>query len=56
MDVILNDNNKMPSLGFGTWHLAGEKGIEVFKTAIKLGYRCFDTQKHTVMRANLVLL
>lgn len=43
MDVILNDNNKMPSLGFGTWHLAGEKGIEVFKTAIKLGYRCFDT-------------
>ena len=53
MDVILNDNNKMPSLGFGTWHLAGEKGIEVFKTAIKLG---LIQQKHTVMRANLVLL
>ena len=40
---ILNDGNKMPFPGFGTWHIVGNEGIQVFKAAIMSGFRHFDT-------------
>ena len=42
--LILRGGAQMPKIGFGTWNLdSGEKGIDVLKHAIKIGYRHFDT-------------
>ncbi|MCD6434516.1 MAG: aldo/keto reductase [Candidatus Diapherotrites archaeon] len=42
--VKLNDNNKIPRLGLGTWQLTGRKCIEAVRIAInEIGYRHIDT-------------
>ena len=41
---ILNNNVKMPGLGFGTWQsAAGDITVNAVKQAIKAGYRLIDT-------------
>ena len=40
MTLKLNSGYEMPSLGFGT---SGIKTTEPFYTALKVGYRHFDT-------------
>lgn len=41
---LLDNNKEIPSIGFGTWKLKNnDSTIEVIKTAIKIGYRHFDT-------------
>ena len=39
----LNDGNKMPLLGFGTWEIAKNAAYGAVKTAIEVGYRHIDT-------------
>jgi diketogulonate reductase-like aldo/keto reductase len=39
----LNDNQFIPSLGFGTWQLQGEECRQAVETALKTGYRLIDT-------------
>ena len=39
----LNDSNTIPALGFGTYKLWGEEGIEAVRSAIDVGYRLLDT-------------
>ncbi|WP_118133466.1 aldo/keto reductase [Oceanicella sp. SM1341] len=34
---------RMPALGFGTWELTGESGIEAVRTALDTGFRHIDT-------------
>lgn len=39
----LNDGNRIPEIGFGTWRLAEERRtVEILKTALSLGYRHID--------------
>lgn len=40
---ILNDGNKMPIVGFGTFRLSGQECIDAVYNAIKAGYRLIDT-------------
>lgn len=40
---ILNDGNKMPMIGFGTYELQGREGVFAIQEAIKNGYRAIDT-------------
>lgn len=42
---ILNDGNKIPMVGFGTYKATNESGYEVILDAIKAGYRLLDTAK-----------
>jgi diketogulonate reductase-like aldo/keto reductase len=39
----LNNGNLMPCLGLGVYLIEGKKSVEIFKKAINIGYRHFDT-------------
>ena len=39
----LNNDMKIPCVGFGTYKVAERNNVEVLKTAIEAGYRYFDT-------------
>ena len=39
----LNDGRELPALGFGTYPLTGDDGIEAVVSAIEVGYRLIDT-------------
>jgi diketogulonate reductase-like aldo/keto reductase len=41
--IVLNNGVRMPRLGLGTWRLAGERCVEVVRTALNVGYRHIDT-------------
>ena len=39
----LNNDMKIPCVGFGTYKAAEGNNVEILKTAIEAGYRYFDT-------------
>jgi 2,5-diketo-D-gluconate reductase A len=39
----LNDANTLPAVGFGTYPLKGEEGVEATLSALEVGYRLLDT-------------
>src|SRR5690554_4989727 len=39
----LNDGNQLPALGFGTYKLTGDDGIDSIVSALEAGYRLLDT-------------
>src|SRR5690606_34331006 len=39
----LNDGHQLPALGFGTYKLTGEGGIDSIVSALESGYRLLDT-------------
>jgi 2,5-diketo-D-gluconate reductase A len=39
----LNDGTILPVLGFGTYPLSGEEGVEAMVSALRVGYRLLDT-------------
>ena len=39
----LNDGHDLPAIGFGTWPLKGDAGIDAIASAIEVGYRLLDT-------------
>lgn len=41
--ITLNDNNKMPQLGFGLWQVTDEEAVTVVGEAFKVGYRSIDS-------------
>jgi len=41
--LILNDGQKLPTVGFGTYKSKGQEGIEAVSTAISSGYSLIDT-------------
>lgn len=41
--ITLNDGNKIPNVGFGTFRMKGEECINAVYNAIKEGYRLIDT-------------
>lgn len=41
--TTLRDGSTMPSIGFGTYPLQGEEGVEAIASAIDAGYRLLDT-------------
>ncbi|HNP18267.1 MAG TPA: aldo/keto reductase [Fulvivirga sp.] len=41
--LILNDGNKIPIVGFGTYKATEQEGIEAVKNALISGYRLIDT-------------
>ncbi len=41
--LTLNDNNKIPMVGFGTYQATEQEGIESIQSAIAKGYRLIDT-------------
>jgi diketogulonate reductase-like aldo/keto reductase len=46
MDIstyTLNDGATLPAVGFGTYPLSGDEGIEAIRSAIDTGYRLLDT-------------
>ncbi len=43
ISLTLNDNNKIPSVGFGTYEATEQVGIDSVKAAIDSGYRLIDT-------------
>ena len=44
--AILNNGNKMPILGLGTWTLSNDEAEESVYVAIKEGYRLIDTAEY----------
>ena len=42
-ELILNDTNKIPMVGFGTYKLLGQEGVESVNYALSNGYRLIDT-------------
>ncbi len=44
-EIVLNDGNKIPDVGFGTYKATNESGYEVVLDAIRAGYRLLDTAK-----------
>lgn len=42
-DLTLNDGHTLPAIGFGTYPLRGEDGIEAMLSAVEVGYRLLDT-------------
>ncbi|MDA3894181.1 MAG: aldo/keto reductase [Salinivirgaceae bacterium] len=42
-ELILNDGNKIPIVGFGTYKATQQEGIESVKNALAYGYRLIDT-------------
>ena len=42
-DLLLNDGNRIPQLGFGTYKAREQEGIEALSNAISKGYRLIDT-------------
>ncbi|TLP70670.1 aldo/keto reductase [Maribacter sp. ACAM166] len=43
MEKILNDGNRIPIVGFGTYKANEEEGIKSIQSALTLGYRLIDT-------------
>lgn len=43
MHYTLNDGTTLPAIGFGTYPMTGEEGIEAISCAIRTGYRLLDT-------------
>ncbi len=43
MTHTLNDGHVLPAIGFGTYPLTGDEGIEAVTSAIEVGYRLLDT-------------
>lgn len=41
--MVLNDDNKIPAIGLGTYPMCGEELVSVSRQAYKIGYRLFDT-------------
>jgi 2,5-diketo-D-gluconate reductase A len=41
--VSLNDDVRMPILGFGTWQVSPQAARKLVADALKVGYRSFDT-------------
>ena len=41
--LILNDGNRMPLLGLGTWNAQGKELADAVRVAIRAGYRHIDT-------------
>lgn len=41
--IKLNEKIQLPLLGFGTWHLTGDKGRAAIEKALEIGYRHIDT-------------
>jgi 2,5-diketo-D-gluconate reductase A len=39
----LSDGNTLPAVGFGTYPLKGEEGVEAILSALEVGYRLLDT-------------
>jgi 2,5-diketo-D-gluconate reductase A len=39
----LNDGNRLPTIGFGTYPMTGEEGITAILSALDIGYRLLDT-------------
>ena len=39
----LNDGRTIPAIGFGTYPLRGEPGVDAIRSAIGVGYRLIDT-------------
>src|SRR5579871_4233387 len=42
-ELILNDGNKIPIVGFGTYKSTEQEGIQSIKNALMHGYRLIDT-------------
>jgi diketogulonate reductase-like aldo/keto reductase len=42
-EIILNDGNKIPAVGFGTYTLKGNEGASAIESAIHHGYRLLDS-------------
>jgi 2,5-diketo-D-gluconate reductase A len=42
-DLTLNDGNKLPAIGLGTYGLRGDAGIASIGSALDSGYRLLDT-------------
>jgi diketogulonate reductase-like aldo/keto reductase len=42
-EIILNDGNKIPAVGFGTYTLKGNVGVTAIENAINNGYRLLDS-------------
>jgi diketogulonate reductase-like aldo/keto reductase len=40
---MLNDGHQLPALGFGTYKLRGDEGIDAIVSALEVGYRLLDT-------------
>lgn len=40
---VLNDGNKIPLIGYGTFRVGENATVDIIKNAIKVGYRFFDT-------------
>lgn len=43
--ITLNDGNRMPMVGFGTWNVRGESGLRIIMDALDVGYRLIDTAR-----------
>lgn len=43
MEITLNDGNKIPTIGFGTYKAKEEEGIKAIQNALALGYGLVDT-------------
>ena len=41
--VVLNDDNTIPQLGFGTWQVDADVAQESVAAALETGYRHIDT-------------
>ena len=39
----LNDGSTLPAIGFGTYPMKGEEGVDAIRSAIEVGYRLLDT-------------
>ena len=39
----LNDGNRIPKIGFGTYKLNGSRGVFAIQAALKNGYRLLDS-------------
>ena len=42
-NLLLSDGFRLPAVGFGTYKLLGETGYRAILSAIRAGYRFFDT-------------
>lgn len=42
-NFVLNDGNRMPKVGFGTYKLNGGQGADAIVSALRLGYRLLDS-------------
>lgn len=42
-EIVLNDGNKIPIIGFGTYKSTEQEGIQSIKNALRKGYRLIDT-------------